>query len=320
MLKSYTPEIESLEARRLLAADCTTACEVEDFQNHLNIGDVNADGVISQIDALIIINALNSISVPPPISVPRGEHLFVLSGQSNMERLDYRESFLPALTSAYEGDVVKVVKEAQGGKPIRDWYKDWETLGGEVSEETGLIYDRLLSKIDLDRIDPYATITFVWVQGERDANEGYGDIYEASLLGLIDQLKTDLNRDDINVVLGRLSDFNGHVDWQEVRLAQENVAADNFWATYVNTDDLNDYPDSPNDLHYTPEGYFEFGLRLADAAVHLNEVRHREVVDRVLTDDLRPIADFWENGFPDVNFDGYVTPMDALNIINSLGL
>ena len=50
------------------------------------------------------------------------------------------------------------------------------------------------------------TISFVWMQGERDAKEGHSTVYAASMKGLIDQLRTDMKRDDITVVIGRLSD------------------------------------------------------------------------------------------------------------------
>ena len=53
------------------------------------------------------------------------KHLFILSGQSNMAGLRPEESFTPAVEAAFGKDHVIVVKDAQGGQPIRRWYKKW---------------------------------------------------------------------------------------------------------------------------------------------------------------------------------------------------
>ena len=45
------------------------------------------------------------------------------------------------------------------------------------------------------------------MQGERDAREGLADRYIHSLVGIIIQLEGDLRREDINIVMNPLSDF-----------------------------------------------------------------------------------------------------------------
>ena len=55
-----------------------------------------------------------------------GKHLFILSGQSNMARLDPNESFAPAVFKEFGKANVIVVKDAKSGQPIRRWYKKWK--------------------------------------------------------------------------------------------------------------------------------------------------------------------------------------------------
>ena len=74
-------------------------------------------------------------------------HLFILSGQSNMAGLKPEASFTPAVTKAFEGKNVLVVKDAIGGQPIRRWYKKWKPEGGTVPEGNGDLYDRLMKKV-----------------------------------------------------------------------------------------------------------------------------------------------------------------------------
>lgn len=45
------------------------------------------------------------------------------------------------------------------------------------------------------------------MQGERDEREGLADRYIDSFVGIIIQLEGDLRSEDINIVMGRLSNF-----------------------------------------------------------------------------------------------------------------
>jgi len=132
----------------------------------------------------------------------------------------------------------------------------------------GDLYDGMLRRVKTategKTID---TVAFVWMQGERDATEKLPSVYAEALGGLIQQLRDDLKRPDVAVVIGRLSDNrkqNKH--WDGVRAAQEKVAADDPRTAWVDTDDLNGPKD---DLHYTKEGYEELGRRFAAKAIEL---------------------------------------------------
>ena len=110
-----------------------------------------------------------------------------------------------------------VIKEAKGGSRF-PWVKDWVAIDAEVPKSvvcSMIIYwpnCRLKSQQWLEAQE-YETVTFIWMQGERDAKEGDGAIYQASLAKLIAQLEQDLGRTDINFIGGRLGDFRIAIKW-----------------------------------------------------------------------------------------------------------
>ena len=197
--------------------------------------------------------------------------LFILSGQSNMAGLDPKVSFTPAVEQAFADDAVIVVKHAAGGQPIRRWYKKWELPAGAAeakgATKNGDLYDQLMQAVTKAVGDKQPdTVVFVWMQGERDAKAGWQAAYYDALRGTIEQLRTDLKRPEIAVVIGRLSDhLKGNANWDAVRSAQEKVATEEKLAAWVDTDDLN----GKEGLHYTKEGYAELGKRFAERSIAL---------------------------------------------------
>lgn len=197
--------------------------------------------------------------------------LFILSGQSNMAGLDPKVSFTPAVEKAFADDDVIVVKHAQGGQPIRRWYKNWELPVGakdtKGAVKNGDLYDQLVQAVAKQVGDKKPdSVVFVWMQGERDAKAGWQAAYYEALRGTVEQLRTDLKRQEIGVVVGRLSDhLKNDAGWNAVRAAQEKVAADEPLGAWVDTDDLN----GKEGLHYTKEGYAELGKRFADRSIEL---------------------------------------------------
>ncbi len=231
-----------------------------------------------------------------------GRHLFILSGQSNMAHLKPDDSFTPAVADVFGEDRVIVVKDAQSGQPIRRWYRQWEPVEGDPPDKTGELYGRLMEKVravvDDHEID---TVTFIWMQGERDAREGHGEVYRRSLRGLIEQLREDLDREKLYFVVGRLSDFDlqneRYPGWTEVRAAQRKVAEASPRGAWVNTDDLNDWKNKQgkeirNALHYSKEGYRKLGRRFAEKAIALVTGRAEDACGPDEQDDpSRPPAD-----------------------------
>ena len=205
------------------------------------------------------------------------KHLFILSGQSNMAGLNPNISFTPTVETAFGKDNVTVVKDAEGGQPIRRWYKKWKPEQGDEPRATGDLYNRLMTKVnEASKGKTFTGVTFVWMQGERDAREKHGGVYADSLRGLIAQLSADIGRKDINFIIGRISDFDNHnkkyPHWTKVRGAQVTVAEESKRGAWVDTDDLNNKKRGDiivDDMHYTSDGYKILGKRFAEKAIAL---------------------------------------------------
>ena len=210
-------------------------------------------------------------------------HLFILTGQSNMQGLKPENSFLPEARKLLPDADVVHIKVARGGQPIRLWVAEWD----DIAEKAGLSQKNpqgpIYYKMIMEQLNPIlkehpqpASISFCWMQGERDAKSGMEGAYEAALKQLIANLRRDLKRPDMTVVIGRISDHSPGGKWQKgwdaVRRIQVKVAADDPHGAWVDTDDVNNKVKKgkpTNDLHYTPEGYILFGQRLARQAVAL---------------------------------------------------
>jgi hypothetical protein len=215
-----------------------------------------------------------------------GKHLFILSGQSNMKGLRPDESFTPTVASEFGDSNVIVVIDALGGQPIRQWYKGWKPVEVDTTiprrdmpRATGDLYNRLMVKVyDTISDENISTVTFVWMQGERDAREELSEVYEESLIGLYNQLSEDLDRSDINFVIGRLSDFDMNNEryphWTMIRDIQVKVGESNPRFAWIDTDDLNTGinrrgREIVNDLHMSAEGYVIMGKRFAESSIEL---------------------------------------------------
>lgn len=207
------------------------------------------------------------------VSAGEGKHLFILSGQSNMAGLKPETTFIPAVKKALGQDRVIVVKDAKSGRPIILWIKK------EGDEKSAVLYTSLMEKVKkATEGGEIASVTFIWMQGERDAREKWASEYEDRLLTLFKQVKDDLDIQELNVVIGRISDFDigseKYGDWDKIREIQVKVAESRPRTAWVNTDDLNDKVKDGkkvDDLHMTSEGYDEMGRRFAEAALNLLE-------------------------------------------------
>jgi hypothetical protein len=112
----------------------------------------------------------------------QGKHLFILSGQSNMELLRPEESFKPIIHSKFKEENTIIAKYALGTQPISRWYRDWKPIKGNKRKAEPDLYDSLMSKVyPAIKNLKIATITFIWMQGERDARLQQGEVYEKSL-------------------------------------------------------------------------------------------------------------------------------------------
>ena len=228
---------------------------------------------------LHVIALLTLVTVSYVNGGEQGKHLFILSGQSNMAMLNPAISFTPAVEAAFGKDNVIVVKDAQNGQQISRWYKKWKSPEGVGPADNGDLYDRLMGKVnEVIRGKQLATVTFIWMQGETDAmKKGYANVYADSLKGLLEQVRADLGRKDINFVIGRISDSDRgrqFPQWETMRKIQVEFAEADPNGAWVDTDDMNDGKaasgkEVKNDVHYTVEGYKLLGQRFAASAIKL---------------------------------------------------
>lgn len=204
--------------------------------------------------------------------------LFILSGQSNMKHLEPGEVFTPAIEKAFPENENVIVKLAFSGELIRMWCKDWKLPPGAKASgagQNGAIYDKLMSDVKAAMKGKPApiSVTYLWMQGEADGMQsGYGSAYRAALEGMIGQLKKDLGRDDIDVIIGRISDLYvknpQYPDWDMVREAEVDYAEKTPRTAWIDTDDMNDTKIG-NGLHYTADGYQKLGERFAAKAIEM---------------------------------------------------
>ncbi len=208
-----------------------------------------------------------------------GKHLFILSGQSNMTGT-VKGAFEARVAKRFGKENAVVVIRMRSGRGIRFWVADYrQPTGRGLTEKkmnsNGIEYKPLIeTALAAAKDQSFDTVSFIWMQGESDANARLSETYEESFLKLIKQLKKDLGRDDLQFVIGRINDYarsrpdNAH--WHRVRDTQVKLGKTpgNAW---INTDDLNggDEKQPDGDIHFPKEGAVILGQRFADKAIEL---------------------------------------------------
>lgn len=216
-------------------------------------------------------------------------HIIILSGQSNMARMNPKLGLEPEAKKLFPNAKVVYFKIAQGGRPIRLWVAEWDKIATKAGIDVKskrrrdrtkgtVYYAPILKQYEalLKKYPKPASVTFCWMQGERDAREKLDAAYAASLKQLIANLRRDLKQPKMNFVIGRISDVGkpSNKPWQAVREAQVKVATEDKRGAWVDCDDLNDKVKNGkkrNDLHYTQEGYELLGRRFVRQAKALIE-------------------------------------------------
>jgi hypothetical protein len=208
-----------------------------------------------------------------------GKHLFILSGQSNMTGT-VKGAFAARVAEHFGKENAVVVMRQKSGRGIRFWVADYrqptgrgltdKKMGSNGEEYKPLIETALAAAKD----QTFDTVSFIWMQGESDANNRLSEVYEESFTKLVNQLKKDMGRDDLQFVIARINDYarsrpdNDH--WQRVRETQVKLGKTpgNAW---IDTDDLNggDATKPDGDIHFPREGAVILGRRFANKAIEL---------------------------------------------------
>jgi uncharacterized protein YbaA (DUF1428 family) len=210
----------------------------------------------------------------------------------------------PMVEKEFGKDSVIAVRYAAGGSSIAYWLeKTIDAHGHEVSSP-GTVYPKWMTSVKTAvKGKEIASVTFIWMQGESDVllnqkpdwkkdKSMSAEIYQKNFFRLLDRIKADLKLKDINVVMGRLSDYHIHEKvkqnenivkaWTAIRGLQVKMAEEMPSSMWVNTDDLNDGLQTRrvknkgtevvkvnHDLHYTDKGYEVLSERFAKASVKL---------------------------------------------------
>ena len=232
---------------------------------------------------LALLTLILTASVSAKAETEPPVHLFILSGQSNMQGMDPETGFMTEATNLFGDEKVVYIKVAKGGQPICRWLEEWETIATEAGLDEnhrkrihkggeGEFYQPILDQYEelLKQHPKLASVTFCWMQGERDANGGAQAAYKKSLQQLIANLRRDLDRPDMNIVIGRIGDYK--IDDPEsgcvaVRKIQREIVDEDAHGAWVDVDDLNDREVDGkivSAVHYNrPEGYVILGERFA---------------------------------------------------------
>lgn len=200
-----------------------------------------------------------------------------------MVRMNPNAGFMPEAGKLFKDEEVIYIKVSKGSQPICRWLEEWV----DIAKKKGLDESRIKrihrnSKVDLylPILDKYketlkkyprlTSVTFCWMQGESDAQARAQAAYKNALKLLITKLRRDLQRLDMNIVIGRISDFaidNPESGSVAIRKIQREIVDEDARGAWVDVDDLNDIEvdgKMQNDVHYNrPEGYITLGQRFA---------------------------------------------------------
>jgi hypothetical protein len=213
---------------------------------------------------------------------------FQSNGQTNVysERFGVELTFAQRLLTLEPNANIAIIKYAKGGTSLDSsagekfgsWEPDYNNGNGINHYEHFLAtVNKAMSVRDIDgdgESDVLTPAGIVWMQGESDAahTPEIAGRYEAHLKRLMDLFRAAFRRNDIPIVIGRISDSgqneHGKV-WpygEVVRNAQAEFVRKDCCAALVTATDNYSYSDP---WHYNSKGYLDLGERFAEEIVRL---------------------------------------------------
>ena len=215
---------------------------------------------------------------------------FASDGADNnlTDRFGIELSFAKRLKELYPNDKIALIKYSRFGTSIDSMaageFGSWEM---NYTGENGINqFDHFLTTvhealqvrdIDKDGIeDQLVPSGIIWMQGESDANytEEIAMQYYSNLKRLMDLIRASLHKDDLPVVIGKISD-----SWQDkdgktwdygelVQYAQEKYVKEDKHAQIVRSTRYYKYSDP---WHFDSEGYIDLGEKFAEAIFELQD-------------------------------------------------
>ena len=198
------------------------------------------------------------------------------------DRFGVELSFANKLKALYPNEKIAIIKYSRGGTSIDSLcarqYGCWEP---DYKGTTGVNqYDHFLTTIknalsikDIDKDgkeDVLIPSGIIWMQGESDAEcvQGAAERYYYNLKRLMDLMRASFHKDDLPVVLGKISDSgkneNGKI-WKYgelIQFAQEEYVRKDGNAAIVRDTKYYQHSDP---WHYNSEGYLDLGKKFAEA-------------------------------------------------------
>jgi len=196
-------------------------------------------------------------------------------------------SFARRLQELYPNEKIALIKYSRGGTSIDSlaarnfgsWEADFKGVNG-INQ-----YDHFLTTIknafntndiDGDGNEDYLIPSgIIWMQGESDAlEEAIALRYCSNLKRLMDLIRAALRKDDLPVVIGKISDSWNDKDgkvWdcgELVQYAQEKYVKTDENAAIVRSTRYYKYSDP---WHYDSNGYIDLGAKFAEAVYLLNK-------------------------------------------------
>ncbi len=212
---------------------------------------------------------------------------FKFDGNKNIygERFGLELTFAKRMQELFPGENIALVKYSKGGSAIDLGENKHGTWDPDYSEKNGVNqWDHFLATIrgaygvdDIDgdgEKDQLIPTGILWMQGESDAHKALvASKYEKNLKRLIDMIRAALLKDDLPVVIGRISDSGQDEEdglvWDfgnVVRAAQHRFVEKDPAAAIVTSTDNYGYSDK---YHYDSEGYIDLGTRFAEEMAKL---------------------------------------------------
>lgn len=194
-------------------------------------------------------------------------------------------SFATAISKQFPGKKIAIIKYAVGGTGLHlktgygNWSPDFREGAGKNQYDFALNTINnayAVSDIDGDGTDDKLTPAgIIWMQGEADAHtsEASANAYLANLSRLMGLLRAAFRKDDVPVVLGKITDSQmGEEDImpfiKRVQLAQQMFVEQDVCAAHMTQSD--DYGYDPKDAwHYNSAGYVSMGEDFAAEMVRL---------------------------------------------------
>ena len=111
-------------------------------QNHHPETSERKETALAQPSSILKISSLLTpitlltllLTVPVVTAADKPVHLFILSGQSNMARMNPNAGFIPEAGKLFKDEEVVYIKVSKGSQPICRWLEEWQ----DIAKENGL--------------------------------------------------------------------------------------------------------------------------------------------------------------------------------------